>query len=341
MKFSRRSLLAGVGAAFAATTIPPRKARASEGASRNMTLIDLSRCDGCPDRDTPACVSACRVANADRFPEPDPKMLKDYWPQRKHEDWSDRRQITDKLTPYNWLAVQRLRVEQGGEQVEVSVPRRCMHCDNPPCVKLCPFGVAKKAKTGEVYIDEQGCMGGAKCRTVCPWNVPQRQAGVGVYRYMDPMPVGGGEMFKCDGCRERVARGEKPGCVRACPRGAMTFGPRDSIVARARKLARRMNGQIYGLDENGGTATVYVSPVPFEKLDQAIVAGAGGDDKKLRRAQRLHRPDNSLEQHTGLGAVVLAAPAMGAAAAFAAAVATHDGKERTGAVTSDTTPEQE
>ena len=328
MKFSRRSLLAGLGAASAAATLPARKAQASTDGSKYMTLIDLSRCDGCPHLDTPACTQACRDEHSDHFPEPDPAMLKDYWPQDKHEDWSHKRHVTDQLTPYNWLAVQDLKVEHEGREAAVSVPRRCMHCDNPPCVKLCPIGVAKKDKDGAVYIDEHGCMGGAKCRTVCPWNIPQRQAGVGVYTYLDPMPVGGGEMFKCDGCRDRVARGEKPACVRACPRGAMTFGPRHKIIARAKALAERIQGHLYGLDENGGTATVYVSPVPFEKLDQAIGQSAGGDDKKLKRLNRLHQPGNMLEKHNALGAGVLAAPVVGAAAAFAAAVAASDRKEK-------------
>lgn len=328
MPFSRRSLLAGFAAASAAATLPTREAEASEGPSKNMTLIDLSKCDGCPHRETPACVTACRVENAHKFPKPDPSEIRDYWPQDKHEDWSKKRHLTDRLTPFNWLYVQKLEVDHEGRKVKMNVPRRCMHCDNPPCVKVCPFGVAKKDKDGPVHIDPKGCFGGAKCRTVCPWNVPQRQAGVGVYTYLDPMPVGGGVMYKCDMCRDRVAAGGQPACVEACPRGAMTFGPRDEIIARAKTLARRMKGHLYGLDENGGTATVYVSPVPFEKLDEAVVARTGGDKKKLAKTQRLHRPGSLLKKYDALGAGVLAAPVAGAALAFAVTVAAHDKKEK-------------
>lgn len=328
MAFSRRSLLAGFAAASAAATLPIREANASTGPSRSMTLIDLSKCDGCPHRDTPACVTACRVENAHKFPKPDPAKIKDYWPQNRHEDWSKKTHVTTQLTPYNWLFVQKLTVEHEGKNVKMNVPRRCMHCDNPPCVKVCPFGVAKKDKDGPVHIDAKGCFGGAKCRTVCPWNVPQRQAGVGVYTYLDPMPVGGGVMYKCDMCRDRLAQGEQPACVEACPRGAMTFGPRDQIIARAKALAERMNGHLYGLEENGGTATVYVSPVPFEKLDEAIVEKIGDDPAKQQRAQRLHNVGSYLKKYDALGVGVLAAPVAGAALAFAVTVAAHDKKEK-------------
>ena len=49
--------------------------------------------------------------------------IENLWPQKMHDDWSNRREVTDTLTPYNWTMVQRVKV---GEQ-EIFVPRRCMH----------------------------------------------------------------------------------------------------------------------------------------------------------------------------------------------------------------------
>ena len=102
-----------------------------------------------------------------------------------------------------------------------------MHCDNPPCAKLCPFGVKHKTPEGPVYIDHNLCFGGAKCRTVCPWSVPQRQAGVGIYTLWQRfLPAGGGVMFKCDLCRERLLSGDRPLCIDACPNKSMQIGRR-------------------------------------------------------------------------------------------------------------------
>ncbi|MFP4624197.1 MAG: 4Fe-4S dicluster domain-containing protein, partial [Gemmatimonadota bacterium] len=290
-EFSRRSFLGGfaaaAGAAVPLATIA-KKAAAAEAAGdpgpasaepveRFASLIDVSLCDGCPDRNTPRCVAACRTANAHRFPEPDPEKLKDYWPQNKHEDWSDKRDVTDRLTPYNWTFVQSVEVEHEGARQRVHVPRRCMHCDNPVCVKLCPFGAMQKTPEGPTQMQEELCMGGAKCRTVCPWNVPQRQAGVGIYTYMDPMPVGGGVMYKCDLCRDELLEGRTPACASACPRDAIMIGEREAVFAEAERRARALGGDdwerhLYGRDEHGGTSTLYVSAVPFEAIDAAIVA---------------------------------------------------------------------
>ncbi len=314
MKFTRRTFLAGMGAAAAAAVVPTREARAAVREDSWATLIDLSLCDGCEGKGTPRCVSSCREVNATKFPEPDPAMLKDYWPQPMHEDWSSRRDVTGRLTPYNWTFVQRVEVEHEGRLQIVSVPRRCMHCDNPPCVKLCPFGTNKKTVEGPVYIDPALCFGGAKCRTVCPWSVPQRQAGVGIYTHLDPLPVGGGVMYKCDLCRDRLAQGVRPSCIDACPQKAMQIGPRETIRKAAHRRAEEIGGYLYGETENGGTSTLYVSRVPFDALDRALVAGAP-DPKKV---MRLHQPENIMEKSSTLAKAALVAPLAGIVGAFAA-----------------------
>ena len=136
------------------------------------TLIDVSRCIGCE-----ACVDACKESNEVKFPrpvKPFPKMV----PARvKVEDWSEKKDVRDRLTPYNWLFIQRAVVRTDGNEKEITLPRRCMHCVNPPCVKLCPWGAAIQQKNGISRMDPDLCLGGAKCKNVCPWKIPQRQTG--------------------------------------------------------------------------------------------------------------------------------------------------------------------
>jgi formate dehydrogenase iron-sulfur subunit len=319
MQITRRTLLAGLGAAAVSSAIPVRPSMAAVSDDSYATLIDLTSCDGCPGQEMPACVSSCRKGNSARFPEPDKNHINDYWPQKMHEDWSEKRDVHDRLTPYNWIFVDNLEVE--GKTLHL--PRRCMHCDSPACVKLCPFGTNHKTKEGPVYIDPMLCFGGAKCRTVCPWSVPQRQAGVGIYTYWEKfMPVGGGVMYKCDLCRDRLAQGLNPYCVDACPKKAMLIGNRREIFAEAEKRASEINGFLYGMDENGGTSTIYVSPVSFEAIDKAILAKA----KNPAKAMRMHRPDNMLEKQKGWALASIAAPVIGAFAAFAATTA-REGKK--------------
>jgi len=234
------------------------------------TLIDLTKCDGCKSEPVPKCVEACRRVNEQKFPDPK-EPIKDLWPQKTHDDWSKKKEVIDRLTPYNWTTVQKVEVE--GE--EVFVPRRCMHCDNPPCANLCPFGALNQYGDGSVVINHDLCLGGAKCKAVCPWQIPQRQSGVGIYLKLQPVPAGGGVMYKCDLCHDRIKRDLLPACVEACEKrlGAkkpLFFGPKDEILKRAHDRAKEINGFIYGEDENGGTGTLYVSRVPFEKIDTAL-----------------------------------------------------------------------
>ncbi|PLX89030.1 MAG: 4Fe-4S ferredoxin [Desulfuromonas sp.] len=322
MKFSRRTFIAGVAAAATAAAIPKSRALARTSPESWATLIDLTRCTGCEGEAVPRCVSACRTKNAARFPEPDPAMLKDYWPKDFHEDWSGKRDEIYRLTPYNWLFVDEVYLEINGQDQRVNIPRRCMHCDNPPCVSLCPFGTAQKDADGPVRIEPSLCFGGAKCRAVCPWNVPQRQAGVGPYTILDPMPVGGGAMYKCDLCRDLLNRGETPRCMTACPEQAMSIGPREEILALADQLKKDYNGYLYGRDEHGGTATIYVSKIPFEQIDAAII-----EDVNPKKAMRFHQPENEGEKQHRRASVALLAPLAGIVGAFAATIAAKGPKD--------------
>ncbi len=293
--------LAGAGAACTvpASAVQAAPIAASSPGGDQATLFDLSQCVGCG-----ACVEACREANANRFPEP----LKPFPPmvptnRAKPEDWSDKRGVDDRLTPYNWLFVQHFAVEHEGRAVELHMPRRCMHCENPPCANLCPWGACAKEDDGAVEISAELCLGGAKCRTVCPWHIPQRQTGVGLYLDLLPSLAGNGVMYKCDRCAPRRARGELPACIEACPFGVQSIGPREEMIAKARELAAAMPGFIYGLDENGGTNTIYVSPVPFETLAAAAPPAPGRPG--------LARVGDSMADSNTLAAAVFLAPVAG------------------------------
>jgi len=288
----------------------PRKAEAGEGSL--ATLIDLSRCNGCADRATPACVSACKQIKAGRIPEPvDPIPVP--FPTRKVEDWSKKKEVMNRLTPYNLIFVQKAEVDVGGQRKTVFIPRRCMHCDNPACATLCPFAANHKYENGSVVIDHDACFGGAKCQTLCPWQIPQRQSGIGVYLKVLPTLMGNGIMVKCDLCSDLLKEEKTPACIEACPQKAMSIGPRKEIYAQAEALATKIGGYLYGKTENGGTSTLYVSPVPFELLDGAIHKGPG--EPGLRAANR------RMAGTDGMGKAVLAAPVLGIAAGVAGAFA--------------------
>ena len=339
-ELNRRSFLKGAlaaaGAAVASGAPLPQAVKAASD-KELATLLDLSKCIGCEE-----CVMACQEVNDDYKRDPVKPIPKMFPPRVPTEDWSDRKDVTDRLTPYNWLFVQHLEVEVDGELQEINIPRRCMHCQNPPCADLCPWGAAYKQENGISILNPDLCLGGAKCKQVCPWDVPQRQSGVGLYLDVLPSLAGNGVMFKCNRCYERIDQGELPACIEVCPEGVQTIGPRDEILAKAHALAKEMNGYIYGEHENGGTNTIYVSPIPFELIDQTIkkeqkqsfdeeyqaVLKKKGDSVDPARLKKMTakkvkdgRPGmgpvaNSMASAENLTAALFIAPVAGAAAAI-------------------------
>jgi Fe-S-cluster-containing dehydrogenase component len=218
-------------------------------------------------------------------------------------DWSEDRDVTNRLTPYNWVFIQSATVKINGKDYTYTFPRRCMHCQNPPCADLCPFGAARKLRNGITRIHSGLCLGGSKCKSVCPWHIPERQTGVGLYLNILPSFAGNGVMYKCDRCYDRIQIGKLPACIEICPTKVQKIGPREEIVKEAIEIASEIDGYIYGEKENGGTNTIYVSPVPFEELSKCIAKGPG----------RPHLdPVPNLMAHTdNLAKVMIVAPFVG------------------------------
>ena len=302
---SRRTFLKGglaaLGTVSAATMAVPSTVRGATQVEL-ATLIDIRKCIGCG-----ACVEACQEVNESKYPKPEKPFPKMYPSRVKVSDWSDKRDVTDRLTPYNWVFIQEATVNRNGSEETYTFPRRCMHCQNPPCADLCPWGAARKLKNGITRIDADICLGGSKCKTVCPWHIPQRQTGVGLYLDILPSFAGNGVMYKCDRCYNRISEGKLPACIEICPEKVQSIGPRDSILKTAHAIADEIGGYIYGEKENGGTNTIYVSPVPFEELNRAIEKGPG--------RPHLNPVEDSMAHADNLVKAMLLAPIAGIAAA--------------------------
>jgi tetrathionate reductase subunit B len=93
------------------------------------------------------------------------------------------------------------------------LPVQCQHCDNPPCVTVCPTGASYKRKDGVVLINEKECIGCKYCIAACPYNV----------RIIKKE----GYIEKCRFCIELVEAGGKPACMTTCMAGVRMFGDLD------------------------------------------------------------------------------------------------------------------
>jgi len=156
-------------------------------------------------------------------------------------------------------------------------PTICMHCDEPPCVKVCPVDATFKRQDGIVLIDSDRCVGCRFCMAACPystrvfnWGEPQLPADIAKMKYdaETSVPQKKGTVGKCDFCPDMTRKGLLPHCVTACPNGVFMFGDmiEDSVTNGAETF--RFSDLIkdkagYRLMEDLGTkpSVYYLPPV--------------------------------------------------------------------------------
>jgi Fe-S-cluster-containing dehydrogenase component len=111
------------------------------------------------------------------------------------------------------------------------VPKLCNHCDNPPCVQVCPVGATFKTEDGVVLVDKDYCIGCRYCIQACPYGA----------RYLDPRTS---TADKCTFCYHRVRKGLQPACVEVCPTQARIFGDVKSAASPLHRMMRMSKLQV-------------------------------------------------------------------------------------------------
>lgn len=160
-----------------------------------VMVIDLSRC-----RNARKCVNACQAAHH--------------------------------LRPYEYH-INTLEMQESVNTPKFYMPKPCQHCDNPPCVSVCPVDATFKRQDGIVLIDNERCIGCRFCMAACPYSAR-------MFHWQEPMnaeadkekaynielnvPQKKGTISKCLFSADRVRENSLPYCVSACPNGVFYFG---------------------------------------------------------------------------------------------------------------------
>ena len=211
-------------------------------------VIDLDRCTACGN-----CVAACH--------------------QENNLTAAGREQTVEHSRAFHWL---RLIREVSGSYPDIRtriLPQPCFHCDNPPCVRVCPVRATYLSEEGIVGQVYSRCIGCRYCMAACPYNAK-------VFNWYEPEWPGDtrlkanpdvsrrpkGVVEKCTFCHHRIIRVREqarlegrevrdgdvtPACAESCPAQAITFGDlddRESRVSRATHSPRA-----FGLHDDIGT----------------------------------------------------------------------------------------
>ncbi|MCX6030910.1 MAG: 4Fe-4S dicluster domain-containing protein [Chloroflexi bacterium] len=232
---SRRQFLkltAATGAAALGANVA-RPVSASVGVTRDNVpamLIDLSRCVGCGN-----CQRSCNEANN---LHPTTEQLKG-------------------LSSQTYTYVEQRDLE--GDKTRW-VKRQCMHCLDAACASACPVSALHKTPEGPIAYHAKRCLGCRYCMVSCPFGVPRFDWNNG----LTP------EIRKCMFCIERQRAGEGPACAVNCPSGALKVGTRAELLKEAHaRIAANPKvyvDHVYGEQEAGGTAMLYISDVSFQML---------------------------------------------------------------------------
>ena len=203
---ARRNLIAGaagmaslgaIGGGFSIVELALAKSddEAISSINRWGLLIDTAKCA----TDCNACVSGCEDEhNLEGFdrPETDPQ-------------WIRKLELTDRQTGH-----------------VSSLPMLCQHCENPPCVDVCPTGASFRREDGIVLVDKHICIGCRYCVMACPYKA-RSFVHEALHNQKSYSPRGKGTVESCTLCVHRIDQDRIPACVEACNsggNGAMIFG---------------------------------------------------------------------------------------------------------------------
>lgn len=119
------------------------------------------------------------------------------------------------------------------QQGKYYMPVQCQHCENAPCVKVCPVEATWHEDDGIVVVDYNWCIGCRYCEAACPyharrfnWEEPEIPAEeIRPFQgYLSNRIRPQGVMEKCTFCLHKTRHGQLPACLEACPTGARVFG---------------------------------------------------------------------------------------------------------------------
>ncbi|MCP5074803.1 MAG: 4Fe-4S dicluster domain-containing protein [Rhodobacteraceae bacterium] len=198
--------------------------------------IDLDICVGCH-----ACVINCKEWNTSNYGTPLSDM-----------DAYGANPVGTFLNRVHTFEVK----ADGCNAQTVHFPKSCLHCEDAPCVTVCPTGASyKRQEDGIVLVNESDCIGCGLCAWSCPYGAREIDRAEGV-------------MKKCTLCIDRIynenipQEDRMPACVRTCPAGARHFGDFADPESNVSKLSAERGGVELMPEQGTKPVNRYLPPRP-------------------------------------------------------------------------------
>ena len=220
------------------TTLP-------ESTEKSLGLvIDLDTCVGCH-----ACVVSCKGWNTENYGVP--LSDQDAYGAAPSGTFLNRVHSYETTPP-------------DGAAFLTHFPKSCLHCQDAPCVTVCPTGASyKRTNDGIVLVNESDCIGCGLCAWACPYGARELDMAEGV-------------MKKCTLCVDRIENtnlpeeDRLPACVRTCPAGARHFGDLADPDSAVSQLVAERGGIDLMPEQGTRPVNKYLPPRPKDRIDTDI-----------------------------------------------------------------------
>jgi len=218
-------------------------------------VIDLDICVGCQ-----ACAVSCKEWNIGGHSAP----LTDYDPYGEEPSgvW------------FNRIHAYEVKDQKQGTGRTVYFPKSCLHCDDAPCVPVCPTGASyKREEDGIVLVNHDICIGCKLCSWACPYGAREYDEDEGV-------------MKKCTLCVDRIynenipEEKRMPACVSTCPAGARHFGDLGDPDSDVSKLVQEREGFDLMPEQETKPVNKYLPPRKYESDLTQLKPAADSENAK-------------------------------------------------------------
>lgn len=211
-------------------------------------VIDLDTCVGCH-----ACVISCKGWNTENYGAP----LSDQDAYGANPSGT----FLNRVHSYE-VQPAPTSAQPAPEAQLIHFPKSCLHCEDAPCVTVCPTGASyKRVEDGIVLVNESDCIGCGLCAWACPYGA----------REMDQEEK---VMKKCTLCVDRIYNenleevDRVPSCVRTCPAGARHFGDLGDPDSDVSQLVAERGGVDLMPEQATKPVNKYLPPRPKDALPE-------------------------------------------------------------------------